>query len=76
MADSRSAAQLLGRLGVAAVEPVRPAPRLCPADLLVRWAPLDAPPQPARAVLTALEGAPAPDRGASRPWPGDGTVLT
>lgn len=69
MAVSRSALEFLRRKGLVG-EDSRPRPRLDVTALLVHTVPLTSPPLPAQGVLEGFEGVPPPDRGASRPWPG------
>lgn len=80
MAVSRSALEYLRRRGLVH-EDIRPRPRQNFTDLLVHTVPLDSPPAPSQPVLRSYEqGAVAgyaqlveqepPDRGGTRPWPG------
>jgi hypothetical protein len=69
MARSRSALEFLRRQGLVC-EDARPRPRLDVTALLVHTVPLPSPPLPVQKVLEHLEGVPPPDRGESRPWPG------
>lgn len=69
MAVSRSALEYLRRRGLIE-DGLRPRPRLAIEDLKVHTVPLSSPPMPSMPVLQDFEGMPPPDRGASRPWPG------
>jgi hypothetical protein len=69
MAISRSAVEYLRRKGIAG-EQLRPRPRLDVTALLVHTVPLPSPPLPGERELRGFEGCPPPDRGGTRPWPG------
>lgn len=69
MGVSRSALEFLRRNGLNDTTP-RPRPRLNLTELLVHTVPLKSPPKPQYEVLETFEGHPPPDRGGSRPWPG------
>lgn len=70
MPVSRSGRDFLKRHGMVEATS-RPAPRLDIGSLLAHHLPLTSPPQPSQEVLQALEGCEVPDRGATRPWPGE-----
>jgi len=69
MAVSRNPVEYMRRKGLV-VENARPKQRLDIRALLVHTIPLANPPKPVEGVLTQFEGAPPPDRGLARPWPG------
>jgi len=69
MAVSRSALDFLRRKGLV-TDMLRPGPRLNVSQLLVHTVPIPSPPKPLPHLLTGFEGDPPPDRGMSRPWPG------
>lgn len=69
MAVSRNPVEFLRRQGMVQ-EPARPRPRFDVQAARVHTMPITTPPGPSQAVLESLEGNPPPDRGVSRPWPG------
>lgn len=69
MAVTRNPVEYLRRKGLL-MEHARPKPRLDVRALRVHTIPVADPPYPQAGVLTQFEGAPPPDRGLARPWPG------
>lgn len=69
MEISRNPVEYLRRKGLV-TEPARPRPRLDISALLVNTIPISDPPKPLALVLQGYEGEPSPDRGITRPWPG------
>lgn len=69
MAISRSAHEYLARTGIVEASN-SPGPRLDVDEVLVHRVPIPSPPLPSQDILRSYEGDPSPDRGASKPWPG------
>ncbi len=69
MIITRNPVEYMRRKGLVE-EPAQPKPRLDVRALLVNTIPIADPPYPVANVLKDFEGVPPPDRGGTRPWPG------